>query len=572
MKFNFFLIIVISLVLTRSLYAGEVNVSVEKYSTKVGETIEIAFDIKGDLDQDPTFPKIDGMIVESGGRSSSVSIINGDISKSLILKYFLSFSKPGRFKIPAIRLNIDNKIVLTKPFQIQVSKVAALNNQQIAREKPLFFIKRSVNNETPYLGEPVIETFKIYRRIDWRGASRFGQDNVDLKYFEVKGTKESREEISGTLYGVTTLKRVFVPLKPGAIELGSFGIEVQYQGQQRSRRGLDPFDMFGRSRLVTKKILAPNLTIGVNTLPKENKPANFSGFVGDVEVIGNLSQKSLKTGDTTTLTVKIQGTGWVSSLELMPPRIDESQFKVYPDRPNTEETIDSGGISGFKSLKFALVPLKEGEVNLGQYVFNYFNPAKKQYVTKTVDLGTVFVEKGEDTSLTTNAPSNGSIGQGRRLEIKSSGTDIFDLKREIDLEVSSQNLIFIVYSLSGLLIIFVVFTEFKYFWRRSKSKPSSRKHLMYLLKSVRKISRTGDEQNLLDAFKDFIAREREVEKQSLTCSDIESHLKGLNTLVDFDSLFQSLRRAEAVKYGGESTTKDLPDYTHIISTLKKINL
>ena len=164
----------------------------------------------------------------------------------------------------------------------------------------MFFIRRSVSNETPYVGEPVVESINIYRRMDWAGASRFGNDNINLKYYEIKGTKESREEIDGTLYGVTTLTRVFVPLKSGELELGSFGVEIQYQQAAQRRRGRDPFDFFRQPNLARKRVLAPGVTIGVNNVPQKGKPKDYSGFVGQLELSTDISSTSVKTGDTVT--------------------------------------------------------------------------------------------------------------------------------------------------------------------------------------------------------------------------------------------------------------------------------
>ena len=190
----------------------------------------------------------------------------------------------------------------------------------------------------------MVEKLKIYRRIDWASAGRFSNDNPDLKYYEVKETDESSENVAGIPYRVTTLYRVFIPLKEGELSLGGFGVEVQYQDPGARRQNFrDPFSFFRGSQLTSKRIMAPSTLIGVNAVPQNGRPASFSGFVGELSLTSNLSTTNLKTGDTATLTIEATGSGWLSSLKIEPPKFDPKLVKVYPDRPVSSETASRDG-------------------------------------------------------------------------------------------------------------------------------------------------------------------------------------------------------------------------------------
>ena len=48
-------------------------------------------DLEGDLEDDPDFPEIDGVTIQSAGKSSNISIINGDMSRTVVYKYLFNY-------------------------------------------------------------------------------------------------------------------------------------------------------------------------------------------------------------------------------------------------------------------------------------------------------------------------------------------------------------------------------------------------------------------------------------------------------------------------------------------------
>lgn len=547
-----FIFILIGLIFSYSplAIAGNVTLSVSGRNIQVGENVEIELNVEGDLEDEPIFPETDGMTVSSSGKSSNVSIINGDISRSVIYKFSISFSKPGKFKIPSITLNVDDKDFKTQEIEVNVSAVTAYDQDKIAEEKPFFFIKREVSTQTPYVGQPVTETIKIYRRIDWNGASRFNQDNSDFKYYEIKGTKDSREQIAGTLYGVTTLERVFVPLKEGAKELGTFGVEVQYQDPNSTRRNSrDPFGFFRGGNLTSKRIMAPQQTIGVNGLPLKGRPSEFSNFAGDIKLSTNLSENTLKTGDTATLTITAEGSGWISSLDLKAPKLDENNFKVYPDRPETNENIGSNGITGSKSIKFAIVPVNVGEFDLGEYSFSFFNTKTKKYETQKVSLGKVSVSKGESTALTTTGVNRGATV--KRSEIESGGNDVFDIKRMIPAKSSKSGISFYLFFLGFVLLVYSIFSEASInLLLKGKSK-SSKQNFLKLRSVIKKCAKRNDVDGIFKGLSNYLSLEHKMSTESVTYADIERYLVSYG-LRKNNYLLTSMKKYEEAKYSNSA--------------------
>jgi hypothetical protein len=549
-------------------YAGNVTTSVSDQSVQLGETVEVELNIEGDLEDDPVFPDITGVRIQSAGKSSSISIVNGDMSRTVVFKYVFSFERSGEFTVPSIQLEIDGKPELTTAFKVNVSKVKTLSDTQIQNEKPLFFIKRSVSNETPYVGEPVVESLKIYRRMDWSGAGRFGQDSVDLKYYDTKGTKESREEINNTLYGVTTIIRVFVPQKTGEIELGTFGVEIQYQEPTKRRRSRDPFDLFRQQSLSRKRILAPGLTIGVNGVPLKGRPKDYSGFVGKINLSADISNRDVKTGDTVTLTLKASGSGWISSLGLSEVSIDSDKFKNYPDKPQSDENASELGISGYKQLKYALVPVKEGVHDLGSYRFTYFDPSSMKFVTKNIGLGEINVTKGEIANALTTNRNTSILTPISKKTISNIGDDIFDIKRNI----GSNNFNFLAYlfsSIGGLFLIFVFASELKFLFTLKKTKKETRVNYLSLISATKKAVNKNSADNLMEAFQEFVGLELSIQPSSVTYLDIVNYFEGFGVKRGSE-VFDLLKMHENHKYGGPAARIDFSK-NNAVSFLKEIS-
>lgn len=565
-----FLVCAVFIPIHASVFAGNVVVEVDKQVVQVGESIELRFVITGDLDGDPSMPDLQGVSVESRGKSSNVSIINGTISRTVTLSYSLTFNKSGPITLPGFRFRVDDQEIESKAVQFEVKKVEAYDSERVAKEKPLFFIERDVSNAAPFVSEPVVETVKIYRRVNWESAGRREDDNPNLKYYEVKGTSDSTVDIEGITYGVATYRRVFVPLKAGETELGRAGIDVSYQGQNNSRRSNDPFGgFFGRRNLITKNIVAPQVMIGVNKLPAAGKPKDFSGFVGDLSLSSELSTTKLKTGETTTLTITFEGSGWISSLRPLSPEFNADVVKVYPDKPDTLENVSANGLSGTKTLKFAIVPVKVGVIDLGSYKLSYFDPATKKYIEKTISLGTIEVSKGESVSLTSNVVTD-SNKPNNTNEIASSGADIFDLKRSMDAGFFSQSFLpKVLLALSGIMIVFLLISEFVIKQGLFSRRKSSAEQFSKLVSGAKKAVKSENWELLYTQFRKFVASQANMSEQSVTFRDIEHYFSSHNMKVS-DSLMNQLKYYELANYGSKASSQREADKNDLLSAIKDL--
>ena len=122
-------------------------------------------------------PKMDGFRILAGpsvGNSSSISIINGQMSKEIsqTYTYILQANEKGKLKITAAKINVDNKTYKSNVLKIEVvegqakAAAAAANNPSSNATKNDIYLAITPSKRTVYLGEPVALNIKIYTRID----------------------------------------------------------------------------------------------------------------------------------------------------------------------------------------------------------------------------------------------------------------------------------------------------------------------------------------------------------------------------------------------------------------------
>ena len=113
------------------------------------------------------------------------------------------------------------------------------------------------------------------------------------------------------------------------------------------------------------------IDLHVNALPKEGRPADFTGLVGTFQMTSTLEPPSLKAGESATLTIQVKGRGTVNRIpDLDLPEMDF--VRTYSDQPVLETGQDRQGIVGTKTMKWALVPEKAGEYKVPLLVVEFF--------------------------------------------------------------------------------------------------------------------------------------------------------------------------------------------------------
>ncbi len=237
---------------------------------------------------------------------------------------------------------------------------------------------------------------------------------------------EYQSVYNGQPYRVLEVRYALAAEKEGAYSLPPARMSMTvYEQRGRSPRSPfdDPFFSFAQGRPVT--VASEPLHLSVQPLPTEGRPGNFTGLVGTFSLKSNLDPPQVKAGESATLTLTIEGRGNVNRIpDLKGP--DLPNAKLYADQPVLTTNEDQTGLSGVKTMKWAIVPENEGEVVVPAVSVSYFDPAQGKYVVATSVAHTLKVFPGQEPGKTaaTTLLRESSEPQQPKQAVKEIGRDI----------------------------------------------------------------------------------------------------------------------------------------------------
>ncbi len=334
-------------------------------------------------------------IISGPNRSSSVQIVNGNMTQEIILSYILQPNSLGTFIIGQATATIQGKTFHSKAIQLEVVQGRTQKKQKrdpwsdpfgFGFSTPSFPTQpnRQNNNQpahtnikllvysdrnTVYKGQQITITYKLLVPANV-GVNDYSQPAATYDGFwkqDIKLPKQrvKQENINGQTYRSVVIQKVALfPQKSGDLTLAPTEIQaIQSQG------------FFNQVKV---KVKGNALKIHVKALPLDNIPASFSGAVGDFKLYPYLSDTLLTTDDAITFRIKISGSGNLNLIQA-PEFNMPADFEVYD--PKTSLSL-SGHIpvSGTKSFEYLIIPRRAGRFSIDPIEFSYFNPNTGKYV------------------------------------------------------------------------------------------------------------------------------------------------------------------------------------------------
>lgn len=344
--------------------------------------------------------------------SSSTQLINGKFSRqeSSSYTYYVQAVNEGKFVITSAAIKIKNKSYYSDSLHIEVVKEANTrtvthNNEQkdqTATDQQAsgsdLFIRLTVNRQEAYQGEYIIATLKLYSRVDLSGLNEikfpdfngFLRENLETPPL----TSLQRENLNGVMYGTGVVQQFLLfPQVPGEITIGP--VEITALLQQKTGNS-DPFfgDFFSSYQTIPKTIASKPVKIVVKPLPP-NKPSDFSGIVGKIDLKASLSRDTVNVNDALNFTITVNGSG---NLRLA----GKPSFKMSPDvevyEPKITDNIKNAvnGTSGQKTFEYVVIPRHYGSYTIPAVTYTYFNPELKKYESLSSREYTFYARKVAD--------------------------------------------------------------------------------------------------------------------------------------------------------------------------------
>ena len=244
------------------------------------------------------------------------------------------------------------------------SAVGAPVEAQVPPGEPLF-VRASVDNDRPYLGQQITYKFKVYQ------SSGVTISSTQVRYkppgfagfwnsYPVKQDKYP-ETIDSGEHQVIELRTLLFPSVVGtsvidppglAVSTGSSGDQILLQG--------------------------PPIAIDVRSLPAES-PEGFTGAVGRFEISAEADAAEGQVNEPVQITATVSGEGNIEALP-DPSWPEFSGWRVIESPADASTQVVAGQVTGHRTFKITLIPETAGELAIPEIGFTHFDPYSERFV------------------------------------------------------------------------------------------------------------------------------------------------------------------------------------------------
>lgn len=393
----------------------------------------------------PEFTDFDYIAGPYTSQSSSTSFVNGKRTSSfnLTYTYTLIANKEGTFTISPATIKVDGEQYTSNGVRIivlpadQPNNVSAGNTNSVGQtsQRPTssqndnvseanIFVRTLVSKTRVREQEAILLSYKLYfAGVDvaqFTNNTRIPEFKGFLKQEIESGEIQTElEHYNGRNYQTAVLYRTLLfPQRSGdiTIEPAQFEAVLRVQNRAQVRSIFD--DFFGSYTAVNKPITAPGVMIHVLDLPA-NKPAGFSGGVGQFNLTSKISGTELNANEAVTLTLTIQGAGNMKLLKT--PMVDWPEgFEVYDPKVTNNFKNTTAGVSGTKTIEYLAIPRAGGTYTIPPVRFAYYDTQEQDYRTITTPEYTLNIERAANEDATAMVVNNFV----QKENIQQLGTDI----------------------------------------------------------------------------------------------------------------------------------------------------
>ena len=415
--------------------AASFTASLDRDSITLGETATLSLSFEGAQPRNVPSPAVAGLQITQAGTSQNMSIINGAMSSTVTVNFSITPRRAGEFTIPALTVDANGQQLSSEPLKLVVSQASTPSAAAVNSGSEVAFMKFSFPKPKIFVGEPVVARLELYLRDDVQDLRGFQMTSSPTEGFitgkltELQNQRR-RVQVGNRVYTVIPLAIPLTAIRAGALILGPFTASAVVVLPSQNEGG-DPFfrQFFNQGEQKQVMLASDPMSVEALPLPTGNKPANFTGAVGNFTMSATAGPTNITVGDPITVRVQISGHGALDTVNL-PTQDAWRDFKTYP--PTTKlETSDQFGFQGAKTFEQIVSPQNAGVHELPALSFSFFNPDDGQYHSLTQAAVPLVVKAAGTTPMPVLAANKSSAPENQTPQ------DILPIKE--NLGMLSQN-------------------------------------------------------------------------------------------------------------------------------------
>jgi hypothetical protein len=373
-------------------------------------------------------PSFDKFIVLNGPvTEENMTTVNGNTRSTVGVSFVLKPRSTGKISIEPARVKLGNSYIKSNPLLITVvnknlgtphpatgfnpfaldpaysagprteySDIVLKKGEDLTEKiNRNIILQLETDKKTCYVGEPIVAEYKLYSRLKsesrlTRNPSFNGFSVVDITNPNISNFEKAK--LNGREFNVYSIRKAqLYPLQDGEFTLESAELnnDVQFVREaylHQKPSANDPFgdfqSMLPADAFINQSIVLHSkpVTITVKPLPLKDKPANFTGAVGDFNIESAVEKDSFGINESGKILINIEGSG---NLQLVTaPKINWPEGIEAFD-PDVKENISKQTVplSGSKNFYFGFTVNRKGEFEIPPVSFSYFDPKTETYKT-----------------------------------------------------------------------------------------------------------------------------------------------------------------------------------------------
>lgn len=454
-----FLSMVFALALfTQTVWALNFTASLDRDTITLGENATLSLTYEGGSPNNEPTPEVPGLNITWSGNSSSFKYDGNGATAAVTMTYTVTAQHTGVFTIPAFKAELGGQAIASQPLTLTVLRADAPSSSDIDSGNEVAFMTMVVPPGTLYVGQQLTAQLRIYLRDDVEQIENFQFTSQAVDGFllgkSAQGGK-SRARVGSRIYTVIPVTYTLTVTKSGPLALGPFTASAMIVVPSQNQSGGDPFfrQFFNQSEQKQVSLATQRVKVDAMPLPDQNKPANFSGAIGNFTMAVNIGPTNVTVGDPVTVHVQISGHGSFDSVTL-PDQSALNGFKIFPPTVKTEPS-DQLGMDGTKTFEEIVTPQNSDIREWPQFSFSFFNPDDGQYHTLTQPAVALLVHSAGTMPLPAFAKNSSQENQAP-VDISPIKEDLGTLHRNsVPLVVQPSFLLLQSVPVLGLLVAFI---------------------------------------------------------------------------------------------------------------------
>jgi hypothetical protein len=488
---------------------AEFRLDIDSLNMQKGVSANLTFSIinaNGNKCTDLEIKGLENFEVLSRSQSNSTQIINNDRTTTININYIIMPKSTGSYSLEG-SLKYQGDIYKTNVLNINVSEGTNESNE----EAEDLFLKTTLSSKEIYFGQKVALTYELYSRYKIEDYGFLDEINIDQFILN----DVSKDKLNANYAFINNNKYVKYEARKmylSPIKTGDFTIP-EYNFQANVGTG----DFFSSSKPMYLKTDSKELT--VKPLPMHNKPVDFDGIVGELNIEATYDKNKMNYGDSLTLKVTASGNCNLDNLSKI-IKDDIPGFSVYETEKGLEESIDNNQYNAKKEFEIILVPEKNGELNIDPIYISYFDTKSESYKKAEIP--------GTTITVTGDVPKDQQQGQKQynnqetvaiekvKIEQVNYETDDIDY---VNLRIKKKNLI------AFLVILIIIVLGIIVFLYTKKNRQKEDSELKEIYKQFRN---TDDINEIYNIFNSMIKYRYNISLKASSRSTIRDILEEYN--------------------------------------------